>query len=77
MQDIAGCRAVPTGGQAEVEGILRRIRQTGGRTSRASRTTLKPRLRLVIEPSISSSSATGISLRSSFEHPDSTNGRKR
>lgn len=25
MQDIAGCRAIPTGGQSEVEGILRRI----------------------------------------------------
>jgi putative GTP pyrophosphokinase len=27
MQDIGGCRAIPTGGQAEVEAVLRRIRK--------------------------------------------------
>lgn len=32
MQDIAGCRSIPLGGQSEVDGILRRIRKNWGST---------------------------------------------
>lgn len=76
MQDIAGCRAIPTGGQPEVERIFTRIRKTGAIRSRGSRTTCANQLRPATARYTSWCSGPATSLRSSCAPPGNTNGRR-